>query len=266
MIDEFKRKINYLRISVTDLCNLRCTYCMPEKGIKLIPHKDILSFEEIYEVTKKAVGIGITKIRLTGGEPLVRKNILTLVAMLAEIEGIKDYAMTTNGILLAEFAKSLKDAGMHRLNISLDTLNPERFSQITRGGDVNKVIEGIEAAGKAGFKEIKLNCVIKESSDENDACEVAEFAKKHGYPIRYIRRMNMEDGTFWSVEGGDGGKCKICNRLRLSSDGKIYPCLFNDINYSVRELGTEKALTMAIKNKPKSGHKSENNKFYSIGG
>ncbi len=266
MKDNFNRKINYLRISVTDLCNLRCKYCMPEDGIKLIPHSDILSFEEIYNVTKKAVEFGVDKVRLTGGEPLVRKNIITLVAMLTEIEGIKDYAMTTNGILLAKFAEELKGAGLHRINVSLDSLDPERFRDITRGGDVNMVLDGLKAADSAGFKEIKINCVIKESSDELDAQEVAKFADKHGYLIRYIRRMNMEEGTFWAVQGGDGGNCEICNRIRLASDGKIYPCLFNDICYSVRELGIEDALKIAIGNKPESGHKSNNNEFYSIGG
>lgn len=266
MLDSFNRKINYLRISVTDLCNLRCQYCMPEDGIKLIDHKDILTFEEIYDITSKAVEMGIDKVRLTGGEPLVRKNIISLVKMLSGIEGIKDYAMTTNGILLAKFAQDLKDAGLHRINVSLDSLNPEHYREITRGGDVNSVIEGLKAAESAGFKEIKLNCVIRESSDEQDAKEVAEFAEEHGYLIRYIRRMNMEEGTFWSVEGGDGGKCKICNRLRLSSDGKIYPCLFNDVSFSVKEMGIKNALKEAIGNKPKFGHRSKNNEFYSMGG
>lgn len=146
MLDCYNRKINYLRISVTDLCNLRCQYCMPEEGIKLIPHEEILSFEEIYEITEEAVKLGIEKVRLTGSEPLVRRGILTLVKMLGAIEGINDYAMTTNGLLLEEFAQPLKNAGLHRLNISLDTLNPEKSSEMPRGGDVNQVLNGIKAA------------------------------------------------------------------------------------------------------------------------
>ena len=139
MFDRFNRSIDYLRISVTDRCNLRCTYCMPEEGIQLIDHSDILSFEEIVEFTRGAVKNGITKIRLTGGEPLVRKGIVELVAMLASIEGLEVLSMTTNGILLSQFAMVLKEKGLHRLNISLDTLDADKFREITRGGDIEKV-------------------------------------------------------------------------------------------------------------------------------
>jgi len=239
---------------------------MPKEGVKLIPHREILSFEEIYDITVYAVKRGINKVRLTGGEPLIRRDIMTLVKMISTINGIQDYAMTTNGILLPRFAEPLKKAGLHRLNVSLDTLCPERYSEITCGGDVNMVIEGLKTATAAGFKEIKLNCVIQKSPEEKDAKEVAKFAKKQGYLIRYIRRMNIADGTFWSVEGGDGGNCKICNRLRLTSDGKIYPCLFNDKTFSIRKLGLKKAIDLALQNKPESGDKSKNNEFYSIGG
>lgn len=266
MIDCYNRKINYLRISVTDLCNLRCQYCMPPGGIVQVSHDDVLSFEEIYNITTKAVELGIDKVRLTGGEPLVRKGMISLVRMLADIEGIKDYGMTTNGVLLAEYASQLKDAGLHRLNVSLDALNPDSYRDITRGGDVSMVLKGLRAAHQAGFTKIKINCVIKASSSERNARDLAKFAEENGYEIRYIRRMNMQEGTFWSVEGGDGGKCNICNRIRLSSVGDVYPCLFNDISFSVKEIGIENALKAAILHKPKSGHKSENNQFYSIGG
>ncbi len=134
MFDRFNRTINYLRISVTDRCNLRCRYCMPEEGIKLLRHEDILSFDEITGFTEVAVKHGVNKVRITGGEPLVRKGIVTLVKMIADIEGINDLSMTTNGVLLKDFAADLKTAGLHRVNISLDTTDPERFAYITRGG------------------------------------------------------------------------------------------------------------------------------------
>lgn len=265
MYDRFNRKINYLRISVTDLCNLRCCYCMPAEGVRLLRHQDILSFEEISAVTRQAVELGVTKVRLTGGEPLVRRDIMTLVAMLGQIEGIQDYAMTTNGILLPEYAADLRAAGIQRLNISLDTLDPARYRAITRNGEVDHVVAGIEAALQVGFQKIKLNCVIDQSTDEPDAQAVAAFGRERGLEVRFIRQMDMAQGRFWRVIGGDGGHCATCNRLRLSSDGKIFPCLFSDQAYDVRELGIEEALRRAVEEKPESGHKS-NNRFYRIGG
>src|SRR5664280_2578531 len=160
MLDRFNREINYLRISVTDRCNLRCRYCMPEEGIRLLRHEDILSFDEITGFTKAAVRNGITKVRITGGEPLVRKGIVSLVKMVASIDGIKDLSMTTNGVMLKEFALDLKKAGLHRVNISLDTADPDRFSQITRGGNINDVMSGIISAKDAGLLPVKINCVI----------------------------------------------------------------------------------------------------------
>ena len=265
MHDRFKRNINYLRISVTDMCNLRCGYCMPAESVKLIQHDDILSFEEITALTRQAVALGMDKVRLTGGEPLVRRDILTLVDMLGQIKGIQDFAMTTNGIQLPDYAPDLKAAGIQRLNISLDTLNPARYRAITRVGRVEHVLAGIEAALQVGFQRIKLNCVIDQSPDEPDARTVAAFGAERGLDVRFIRQMDMAQGRFWRVFGGDGGHCVTCNRLRLSSDGKIYPCLFSDQAYDIRELGVEKALCMAVAGKPESGHKS-NNRFYRVGG
>jgi len=152
------------------------------------------------------------------------------------------------------------------LNVSLDALDSARFREITRGGDVKRTLSGIEAAKAAGFENIKINCVVKESSEEKDAREVAKYAERNGFQVRFIRLMNMEKGTFWAVEGGDGGRCEICNRLRLSSDGRVFPCLFNDLSFPVRELGAETALRLAIERKPESGHKSVQNRFYSLGG
>lgn len=266
MLDRFNRKISYLRISVTDRCNLRCIYCMPEEGVKLLRHEEILTFDEITEVVKTAVELGIDKIRLTGGEPLVRKGIVELVGMLAQIEGIKDFGLTTNGILLDEFALLLKNAGIHRLNISLDTMDPDQFAHITRGGDIKAVLKGIEAAVKAGFDNIKLNTVIDSSPDEENATGVSEFAKKNGFKIRFIRKMDLEKGTFWGVIGGDGGKCSICNRLRISSNGIVTPCLFSDKGFNVRELGIKEALIQAVNSKPEKGVMSRTHKFYNIGG
>lgn len=257
MLDGFDRRIHYLRISVTDKCNLRCAYCMPPEGISMVRHEDVLSFEEIHAFTVKAVGMGIDKVRLTGGEPLVRRDILKLVGMLAGIQGIKDYAMTTNGVLLDEFAVPLRKAGLHRVNISLDSVDPGRFKEITRVGELDRVLTGIDVAMAAGFRKVKLNCVVEKSADEPDAIGVRKFAEGKGLEVRFIRRMDLHTGHFWPVNGGDGGHCEKCNRLRLSSDGKLYPCLFNDIFFSVRELGPEKALALAIGNKPRAGTRSD---------
>jgi len=238
---------------------------MPAEGVKLLRHDDILSFEEIVALTRQAVALGVDKVRLTGGEPLVRRDILTLVAMLGQIQGIQDYAMTTNGILLPDYASDLKAAGIQRLNISLDTLNPMRYRAITRSGRVGHVLAGIEAALQVGFQKIKLNCVIEQSPDEPDARAVAAFGRERDLEVRFIRRMDTDQGRFWRVIGGDGGHCVTCNRLRLSSDGKIYPCLFSDQAYDIRALGLEKALHLAVAGKPEFGCRS-NNRFYRIGG
>ena len=266
MYDKYNRRINYLRISVTDRCNLRCVYCMPAEGIKLISHNEILSFDEIYEVAKVAVSLGVDKIRITGGEPLVRKNIVELVRMIASLDGLKDFGMTTNGIYLKKYAQELADAGLHRVNISLDTVDPERYNQITRLGDINQVFEGIEAAKKAGLNPVKINCVIKKSKDEPDAQGVAEFCAKNDLKVRFIREMDLETGQFWRVQGGDGGECRICNRLRLTSNGKIRPCLFSDLEYDVRTLGAERAIKLAVGEKPKNGTVAMKVKFSNIGG
>jgi cyclic pyranopterin phosphate synthase len=239
---------------------------MPEEGVPFIPHSEILSLEEIAEVAREAVSLGFDKIRLTGGEPLVRKGIVDLVGMLSEIEGIKDLAMTTNGILLSRYAKDLKKAGLHRVNVSLDSLDPERYAQITRRGKLQDVLDGIEAAREAGLFPIKINTVILRDNDRSEALKVAEFAKNQGYQIRFIRQMDLQAGEFWVVEGGDGGDCPRCNRLRLSSKGIIYPCLFSDSGYDIREYGIREALLQAVANKPAQGVISSHNTFYGLGG
>ncbi len=266
MYDKFNRRINYLRISVTDRCNLRCVYCMPEAGIELIDHKEIISFEEIVEVVKLSVSRGIDKIRITGGEPLVRKGIVDLIRMIAEIPGVKDFGLTTNGINLKKYAQQLKVAGLHRVNVSLDTLDPEKYKEITRLGDICDVLDGIAEAKKVGLTPVKINCVIKKSSQELDAVEVAAYCKQNDHKIRYIKQMDLSMGHFSVVEGGEGGDCKICNRLRLTAKGMIKPCLFNNQEYSIRELGVDEALNNALYHKPKCGSVNTVGEFYNIGG
>ena len=266
MFDKYNRKINYLRVSVTDRCNLRCVYCMPEEGIRLLDHHEILSFEEIVEVVKESVHLGITKIRITGGEPLVRKGILQLVGMIAELKGIHDFGLTTNGILLEKFAAELVKAGLHRVNVSLDTVDPEKFRQITRGGDISMVFRGIAAARKAGLSPIKINCVVKGSSTEPDATGVKKFCDENGLEVRFIHQMDLESGCFKVVEGGKGGDCQSCNRLRLTANGYLKPCLFNDLEFSIRELGIREAIEKAINFKPEKGSQNLLSRFHNIGG
>jgi cyclic pyranopterin phosphate synthase len=239
---------------------------MPEEGIQLLRHEDILSFDEITEFTKVAVNKGIIKVRITGGEPLVRRGIVRLVEMIAGIKGIIDLSMTTNGVLLKDFSGDLKKAGLHRVNISLDTIDPVRFAFITRGGNVNDVLAGIKAAKQAGVLPVKINCVIKHSKEEEDARGVTQFCIENDLEIRYIRQMDLVKGHFSAVEGGIGGNCALCNRLRLTANGKLKPCLFNDIEFDIREMGYEDAIKKAIEMKPECGSNNLNGEFYNIGG
>ena len=266
MQDSFGRVINYLRISVTDRCNLACEYCMPRNKTPFIQRHKILSYEEIANFVSTAVGLRFQKVRLTGGEPLMRKGIVSLVEMLAKIEGIEDLSMTTNGTLLSHYAKDLRAAGLHRINISIDTLSPQRYAKITNGGDLKDLLLGIEAAEGAGLIPIKLNCVIENSSEEPDAVAVANFAHERGYHVRFIRRMDIAAGRFCVVQGGSGGDCAHCNRLRLSSDGLLRPCLFSDISIHLREHTPEEAIRKAIHAKPERGSQSKQNLMYAIGG
>ncbi len=266
MFDRYNRHINYLRISVTDRCNLRCTYCMPEVGVTLMNHRDILSFEEIRDVVKVAVSLGVDKFRITGGEPLVRKDIVTLISMISAVNGVKDLSMTTNGMFLEKFALPLKEAGLHRVNISLDTLDPKNFKDITRGGDINLVFRGISTAMEAGLKPIKINCVVFKSSNEDDAKQVKQFCRVNNLQVRFIHQMNLETGEFSVVEGGEGGNCQLCNRLRLTANGMVKPCLFDEEEFSVREMGAERALLGALNIKPLNGCMNKTGSFYNIGG
>jgi len=322
--DSFQRPINYLRISVTDRCNLRCVYCMPEDGVTLMPHRDILSYEEIYTVAKVAAGLGINKIRLTGGEPLVRLGLADLVKMLAGIDTIDDISLTTNGILLAQHAAELKKAGLRRVNVSLDTLKPERFGQITRCGKLEDTLGGIAAARAAGLDPVKINMVVMAGINDD---ELADFATKtidDGWHVRFIEHMpvNGDEPAFarlfsvkemrkrietlgklepWKVEVGNGPAkyfrlpgangtigfitpvtehfCYQCNRLRLTADGKLRPCLLSEEEIDLREPLRSGASTEELKNliekaiasKPAGHHLAEGKKqkgrpFSQVGG
>jgi cyclic pyranopterin phosphate synthase len=239
---------------------------MPEEGIRLVSHKDILSYDEISAFVRFAVKKGIDKVRITGGEPLVRKGIVTLISMISEIDGINDLSMTTNGTMLRNYAQDLHSAGLQRVNVSLDTIDKTKFRQITRGGDLDDVFAGIDAAGNAGLRPVKINCVVNESGEEEDAKGVAEFCRKNDLEIRYIRQMDLMNGYFSIVDGGTGGNCFICNRLRLTANGKLKPCLFNDIEYDIRTLGYETAINLASDHKPEYGSRNFTSKFYNIGG
>jgi len=239
---------------------------MPLKGITMLSHTDILSYEEILEVIRVAVSMGISKVRITGGEPLVRKGLVRFISEVAAIPGILDLGLTTNGILLEEYAQPLALAGLHRINISLDTMDPVRFREITRGGELSKVMLGIEAAQKAGLKPIKINCVIKDSSEEPDAVAVREFCRSNGFEARFIHQMNLGEGCFTIVENGHGGDCANCNRLRLTANGRIKPCLFSDMEFDIRKMGIKAAVEAAVGMKPEKGTSNTSDFFHNIGG
>lgn len=227
---------------------------------------DLLSFEEIVEVVEGAVRKGITKIRLTGGEPLVRSGIATLVRMIKEVEGVEELVMTTNGILLGKYAQELADAGLDRVNVSLDTIDPAKYYHITRGGQLQKVLDSIIVAIQVGLNPVKLNCVVMDSSDEVDALAVKQYASDMGLEVRFIHQMDLETGSFSKVEGGEGGDCSKCNRLRLTANGCIKPCLFNPVGYNVKQVGIEAAFEQAAMCKPQAGSKNQSGTFYGIGG
>ncbi|HTU88969.1 MAG TPA: GTP 3',8-cyclase MoaA [Gemmataceae bacterium] len=271
LIDTFGRSHNNLRISVTDRCNLRCTYCMPEEVV-FMDRSALLTFEEIAHFVGVAASLGIDKLRLTGGEPLMRRDLPRLVRMVAGVPGIKDVGLTTNGLLLAQQAQALFDAGLQRLNVSLDTLDPRRFREISRRDGLEQVLAGLAAAKKAGFAPIKINAVSIRGLTEPDVVPLAHFAREHGLEMRFIEYMPIgaeawERGKVYfaheileqierevaplvpaddydprapamDFQYSDGGGrvgiiasvsrpfCMSCNRLRLTSDGKLRNCLF----------------------------------------
>ncbi|MDD7408184.1 MAG: GTP 3',8-cyclase MoaA [Anaerovoracaceae bacterium] len=277
MIDNFGREINYLRISVTDRCNLRCRYCMPAEGcVNLIPHSEILSFEEILRLTEAAASIGIGKIRLTGGEPLVRHSIVDLIRRMNQIDGINEIDITTNGVLLADMAEDLKEAGVRRVNISLDTFDADKYRMITRGGDINRVLKGIEAAERVGLTPIKINCVALKGFNDDEFDDFVNLTREKDLRVRFIELMpighndlggdygfisNQEllarfpelepcgpqkfsvadeyrlpgaAGTVGFISALSHHFCAECNKLRLTSDGKIKPCLHSNEEIDVK--------------------------------
>lgn len=317
--DTHGRVIDYLRISVTDRCNFRCIYCMPEDGVCQMSHEEILRIEEIEQAVRIATSIGIKKIRLTGGEPLVRKGIVDLVRSIHETPGIEDISLTTNGVLLPKLAAGLKEAGLNRVNISLDTLDPAQFKQVTRVGELQQTLDGIHAALEYGFDPVKVNAVTVRSLNQ-DYLGFARLSVDRPLHMRFIEYMPVGessgvDGCGWGKQdvvaseelfdiinerareaglpelepaGADQPKgwgparyfrfpgalgtvgfisplsrhfCSQCNRLRLTADGKVRPCLFSDTEYDLREAlrnGTEEdqrnVFLQALGNKPDDHH------------
>lgn len=200
LVDLQNRRVEYLRLSVTDRCNYRCSYCMPAAGVNVVPRQDLLDFDEMVALTRVFVSLGIRRVRITGGEPLVRRGIVDLVAALAEIPGVDDLAMTTNGHLLADLAAPLQKAGLKRLNISIDTLQTQRFTDLTRGGSLQHVLDGIHAAKQAGFQSIKLNTVTLKGLNTDEIVPLCDFAVQNDVVLRLIEYMPIGVDAFWGPE------------------------------------------------------------------
>jgi cyclic pyranopterin phosphate synthase len=253
---------------VTDKCNFRCTYCMPEEGIALKSHNDILRLEQIAEVVRAAATLGISKIKLTGGEPLVRRNIESLVAMIAAIPGIADFGMTTNGSLLTpETARRLKSAGLGRVNISLDTLDPARFSAITRGGDVNDVLRGIDAAIGARLLPVKINMVVFDDTSAEDIAAMRAYCDAKGLRLQTIAHFSLDNRENHGTGATDKPPpCAGCNRLRLTADGYLKPCLFSDHEIKVDFSDIPRSIRAAVGAKPEKGTSCVKREMNQIGG
>jgi len=206
--DVFERPLRNLRLSVTDRCNLRCQYCMPEEEYAWLPRGDLLTFEEIATLVALFTDLGVEKVRLTGGEPLLRRDLPTLVRMLARNPCIQDLALTTNGILLAEQAPALYDAGLHRVTVSLDTLRPERFQVLTRRDTHSRVLAGIEAVQRVGFTGLKLDTVVIRGVNDDELVDLIEYGKQVGAEVRFIEYMDVGGATYWSID-------KVCSRATM---------------------------------------------------
>lgn len=301
MKDRFGREIDYLRISVTDLCNLRCQYCMPSNGVEKFSHDQIISVERIQEIVQAAASIGIKKVRLTGGEPLVRKGIIEIIRSIRSIPEIQEICLTTNGVTLKECAKELKDAGVNRLNISLDTLDEEKYHRITRNGHLQDVLNGIKEARRVGFQNIKINCVLIRGFNDDEIEKFVDFAGENDLNFRFIELMPIGQGATLGptsfvpnsivlekvpnlipCPNADGVSslyqiphskgyiglisplsnkfCAQCSRLRLTSDGKIKPCLHSKQEIDLNGLhGKEliEALKQSILAKPERHYLNE---------
>lgn len=280
MRDGYGREINYLRLSVTELCNLRCRYCMPEEGIRKKPHEEILTQEEMVMAVEAAARLGITKVRVTGGEPLVKKNILSLCAHVSRVPGIQEVCITTNGTLLPPLAQPLIRAGVRRVNLSLDTLDRDKYARITRRDQFSQAMEGLECAVRAGFERVKINTVLMGGFNDDEIEALAALTLKYPVDVRFIELMPMEGGGAlgaWAMVPnrlvlerlprlepveGDGGVaslyrlpgalgniglispvscqfCDQCNRIRLTADGTLKPCLHSPVEYSIKGLSRE---------------------------
>ena len=294
MIDEYGREISYLRLSVTELCNLRCRYCMPEDGVCKKRHEDMLTREEMLDAVKAAAELGIRKVRITGGEPLVKRDILSICRGVARTEGIEEVCITTNGLLLPELAKPLREAGVSRVNISLDTLDEKKYAYITRRGSLAGAVAGIKAALDAGFDKVKINAVLIGGFNDEEIPALAELTRRYPLDLRFIELMPMLDSREFGPEAfipcsvvtdklpelqpepqdrgvarlfrlpGAMGRiglispvsshfCAACNRIRLTADGKIKPCLHSGQEFSVKGLDHEgmlQQLRAAILAKP----------------
>ena len=295
MIDAYGREIYYLRLSVTDLCNLRCRYCMPADGICKKSHAEMLTEDEMITAVQAAASLGIRKLRITGGEPLVKKNILSICERSAAVVGINEVCMTTNGTLLSPWvADDLKAAGVDRLNISLDTLNPGKYAYITRGGELNQVLCGLETALDAGFEHLKINVVLIGGFNDDEIPALAELTRRYPVDVRFIELMPMTKSEALGPQAyvpvsavlralpglipsghGDGVAklyqlpdaqgniglisavsshfCAACNRIRLTADGKLKPCLHSNREIPIKELNFEemrREMTQVILNKP----------------
>lgn len=265
MRDAYGREIRYLRISVTDRCNLRCVYCMPASGIPLLPHDRILSYERIAEVASAASRLGFTKFRITGGEPLVRRDLPVLVSLLAAIDEPREIVMTTNGTLLAPVAKELKERGLGSVNVSLDTLKADRYRELTRGGDLNAALAGIEAAREAGLA-IKFNVVMLDEESEADLPALRSYAGRLGAKIQTIARYRLdrtkEDGGAYDRPP----ECAGCDRLRLLSDGTLRPCLHGSAGIRCDFSDLEGSIAAAIQAKPERGRTAREPAVSMIGG
>ncbi|MBN1473487.1 MAG: GTP 3',8-cyclase MoaA [Syntrophaceae bacterium] len=218
MLDKFEREINYLRVSITDRCNLHCTYCRPKEGISLQGHDDILRYEEIIRIVSVAVNMGLIKVRVTGGEPLVRKGFIDFISSLKNIKGLRDISLTTNGILLEEFAQSIFDAGIHRINISLDSLNEEKYAKVTGGGDLQAVLRGIKKAEEIGFAPIKINTVVINGFSDDEILDFAKIAFEKPFQVRFIELMPFGQAHTFHTENYlpiDQVMKKIMSRYKL---------------------------------------------------
>jgi len=268
LTDSHGRAITYLRISVTDRCNYRCTYCMPAEGVALKQHSEMLRYEDIIRIAKCAAEMGINKLRLTGGEPLIRRDIEFLVSGLAALPGVSDLCMTTNGSLLTrEKAHALKLAGLHRVNVSLDTLDPARFAAITRGGDVRDAVGGVEAAVAAGLLPVKVNMVIGPDTTVAEREAIQSFCARTGARLQTISRFTLACRVHGMDHGADRPTpCEECNRLRLTADGHLKPCLFSDLEVKVNMEDIRGSILNAVARKPSAGTACTTRVMSEIGG